>query len=107
MDGRVKTIRADRQISLVAPIKAETLACLARGCGIDPVGLAETLHRYNAACTGEPDRFFDATRTTPKSDSAGAGKTPFLAFPVVGAIAYTFARLATNADAGASERAGP
>jgi tricarballylate dehydrogenase len=95
--------------SEVAPIKAETLAGLAQACGIDAAGLAETVHRYNAACTGDPDRF-DATRCDglsadralipPKSNWARAlGKAPFLAFPIVGAIAYTFGGLATNADA--------
>jgi len=111
LDSRLLEI-ADYQRAIrseVAPVKAETLPELARACDIDSGGLIETVHRYNAACTGEPQRF-DATRcdglradsalSPPKSNWARAiSKPPFLAYPIVGAIAYTFGGLATDARA--------
>jgi tricarballylate dehydrogenase len=62
---------------------------------------------FNAAATGDPARF-DATRRDglaasaslkpPKSNWARAiVKPPFLAYPLVGAVAYTFGGLATDA----------
>ncbi len=61
---------------------------------------------YNAACTGDPARF-DATHcdglaadrrlAPPKSNWARAiSVPPFLAWPLVGAVAYTFGGLATD-----------
>jgi tricarballylate dehydrogenase len=99
-----RAIRSD-----VPPVRADTLTELARLCGIDTEGLAGTVQRYNAACTGNPDSF-DATRcdglragstlSPPKSNWARAiSKAPFLAYPIVGAIAYTFGGLATDSRA--------
>jgi tricarballylate dehydrogenase len=95
--------------SEVAPVKADTLSELAQACGIDADGLVKTVQQYNAACTGDPHAF-DATRcdglradtalVPPKSNWARAiSKPPFLAYPIVGAIAYTFGGLATDARA--------
>jgi tricarballylate dehydrogenase len=71
---------------------------------------------YNAAATGDPARF-DATRCDglaadrslqpPKSNWARAiAEPPFLAYPLIGAIAYTFGGLATDADARVMRRDG-
>lgn len=95
--------------SEVPPIKADTLAELARQAGIDADTLSATVAAYNAACIGDP-RCFDAslldglaaapTLTPPKSNWARAiGVPPFLAYPLVGAVAYTFGGLATDEHA--------
>ena len=95
--------------SEVAPARADTLAELAKLIGVDPDGLAATVANYNAACVGDP-KLFDATRLDglaaartlqpPKSNWARAIRTPpFLAYPLVGAVAYTFGGLATDARA--------
>ncbi|MEA2978257.1 MAG: tricarballylate dehydrogenase [Alphaproteobacteria bacterium] len=111
LDARVRAIpdwqRAIR--SEVPPFEAGTLAELARLIGVDGAGLARTVTAYNAACTGDPRRF-DATisdglaaspaLTPPKSNWARAiSEPPFLAWPLVGAIAYTFGGLATDTRA--------
>jgi tricarballylate dehydrogenase len=68
-----------------------------------------TVATYNAACVGDPETF-DATRCDglaagatlkpPKSNWARAIATPpFLAYPLVGAVAYTFGGLATDTEA--------
>jgi tricarballylate dehydrogenase len=92
--------------SEVAPARADTLPELAKSIGVDTGGLVETVTAYNAACTGKPDTF-DATRC----DGLAAAKSllpakshwarairvpPFLAYPLVGAVAYTFGGLATD-----------
>jgi len=92
--------------SEVAPVRADTLAELAQTIGVDPEGLAATVGAYNAACVGNPSTF-DATRRDglaaatslqpPKSNWARAiSVPPFLAYPLVGAVAYTFGGLATD-----------
>ena len=69
--------------------------------------LQETVARYNAAATGDAARF-DATRTDglaaaadlspPKSNWARPlDRPPYLAYPLIGAIAYTFGGVATDA----------
>lgn len=92
--------------SEVAPASADTLAALAKMIGVDADGLAATVADYNAACINNP-AIFDATR----KDGLAAAKTlvpsksnwaraisapPFLAYPLVGAVAYTFGGLATD-----------
>ena len=88
------------------PVSADTLAELAKSIGVDADNLALTVAAYNAACLGDPN-IFDATRCDglaaartlqpPKSNWARAiSLPPFLAFPLVGAIAYTFGGLATD-----------
>jgi tricarballylate dehydrogenase len=92
--------------SEVAPFQAETLTGLASLTGVDAAGLAATVARYNAAATGDPAKF-DATRCDglaaaagldpPKSNWARAiAEPPFLAYPLIGAVAYTFGGLATD-----------
>jgi tricarballylate dehydrogenase len=92
--------------SEVAPARAETLPELAQTIGVDAEGLVETISAYNAACTGDPDTF-DATfcdglaasqsLQPAKSHWARAIRVPpFLAYPLVGAVAYTFGGLATD-----------
>jgi len=95
--------------SEVAPVRADTLAALAKLIGVDAESLLATVAAYNAACLGDP-KTFDATRLDglaaartlqpPKSNWARAIETPpFLAYPLVGAVAYTFGGLATDARA--------
>jgi tricarballylate dehydrogenase len=108
LDGRLLAIadwqRATR--SEVPPFRADTLEELARTIGVDEKNLAATVAAYNAACTGDPDRF-DATRCDglaaaatldpPKSNWARAiVEPPFIAWPLIGAVAYTFGGLATD-----------
>ncbi len=96
-----RAIRSD-----VPPVEAGGIAELAQLIGIDAPMLAKTIADYNAACIGDPSRF-DATRLDglaaasslkpPKSNWARAiCEPPFLAYPLVGAIAYTFGGLATD-----------
>jgi tricarballylate dehydrogenase len=111
LDSRVLQIpdwqRATR--SEVAPYQAETLAELARVIGVDADGLARTVADYNDACAGDP-RTFDATicdglaatksLQPPKSNWARAiAEPPFICWPLIGAIAYTFGGLSTDARA--------
>lgn len=95
--------------SELAPVRAGSIPELAVQLGLPPEALAETVRAYNAACTGDAARF-DATRadglaTAPglvprKSNWARAlTRPPFLAWPLAGAIAYTFGGIATDADA--------
>ncbi|MCC6778114.1 MAG: FAD-binding protein [Hyphomicrobiales bacterium] len=108
LDSRVLTIdgwqRATR--SEVPPFRSETLAGLAELIEVDAHNLAATVAAYNAACSGDPARF-DATLCDglvadrrllpPKSNWARAiSVPPFLAWPLIGAVAYTFGGLATD-----------
>jgi tricarballylate dehydrogenase len=92
--------------SEMAPARADTLPELAKTIGVDAGGLVETVTAYNAACTGDPDTF-DSTfcdglaaaksLQPAKSHWARAIRVaPFVAYPLVGAIAYTFGGLATD-----------
>lgn len=92
--------------SEVPPVQAATLAELAQQIGVDADGLNSTVAAYNAACHGDPTRFdatqrdglaADASSQPPKSNWARAiVEPPFLAWPLVGAVAYTFGGLATD-----------
>jgi tricarballylate dehydrogenase len=108
LDSRLFAIadwqRATR--SEVPPFQSDTLDGLAKLIGVDATGLAATVASYNANCTGDPARF-DATRCDglaagrtlepPKSNWARAVcEPPFVAWPLVGAVAYTFGGLATD-----------
>jgi tricarballylate dehydrogenase len=95
--------------SEVPPVRAGTLAELAQLIGVDADNLVASVVAYNAACVGDPGAF-DATRCDglaasrtlqpPKSNWARAiDAPPFLAYPLVGAVAYTFGGLATDAAA--------
>jgi tricarballylate dehydrogenase len=112
ISGFERAIRSE-----VAPYRADTLEELARLAGIDGLGLAETVATYNLAATGDPAQF-DAARCDglaasalldpPKSNWARAiARQPFLAYPLVGAIAYTFGGLATNERAQVLGKDGP
>jgi tricarballylate dehydrogenase len=95
--------------SEVPPYQADTLQALAAQIGIPAGNLSETIDTFNAAATGEAAQF-DAARCDglaaahtlqpPKSNWARAiTKPPYLAYPLVGAVAYTFGGLATNEKA--------
>jgi len=108
LDSRLLAI-ADYQRAIrseVPPERADTLAGLAHRIGVDGKNLAASVAAYNTACVGDPARF-DATRcdglaaaptlAPPKSNWARAVSVPpFLAYPLVGAVAYTFGGLATD-----------
>jgi tricarballylate dehydrogenase len=108
LDSRLFGI-ADYQRAIrseVPPVRAETLVELAQRIGVDANNLAVTVAAYNAACLGDQNTF-DATRCDglaaartlkpPKSNWARAvSAPPFLAYPLVGAVAYTFGGLATD-----------
>ena len=111
LDNRVRAIpdwqRATR--SEVPPHEGGTLNELAKLIGVDADNLSATVAAYNAACNGDPQKF-DATvcdglaassaLTPPKSNWARAiAEPPFLAWPVVGAVAYTFGGLSTDSRA--------
>ena len=108
LDSRLLAIadwqRATR--SEVPPFAVRFTRGLANLIGVDADNLAATVAAYNAACTGDPARF-DATRCDglaagsllepPKSNWARAiSEPPFLAWPLIGAVAYTFGGLATD-----------
>ena len=108
LDSRLFAIadwqRATR--SEVPPFRSDTLEGLAKLIGVEAAGLAATVAAYNVACTGDASRF-DATGcdglaasntlAPPKSNWARAiSEPPFLAWPLIGAIAYTFGGLATD-----------
>ncbi len=112
IDGFERAIRSE-----VPPYRAETLEALAAQIRIPAANLRQTVDAFNAATTGDPARF-DASRCDglaaaselkpPKSNWARAiAKPPFLAYPLVGAIAYTFGGLATNARAEVLSEQGP
>jgi len=111
IDGYERAIRSE-----VPPYQAETLEGLATQTGIPPSNLRSTVDAFNAAATGDPARFdaarcdglAAATLQPPKSNWARAiAKPPYLAYPLVGAIAYTFGGLATNAKAEVLGEQGP
>jgi tricarballylate dehydrogenase len=104
IDGYERAIRSE-----VPPARANTLPELATLIGVNADNLVATVSAYNGACVGDPKQF-DATRLDglgassglmpPKSNWARAiVGPPFLAYPLVGAIAYTFGGLATDEDA--------
>ena len=112
IEGFGRAIRSE-----VPPYRAETLEDLAPRIGIPAGALRETVDAYNAAATGDVTRF-DATRCDglkaagtlkpPKSNWARPITKPlFLAYPLVGAIAYTFGGLATNEKAEVLGERGP
>ena len=101
IEGFERAIRSE-----VPPYQAETIEGLAAQIGVPAGNLRQTVERFNAAATGDA-AWFDASRCDglasaatlkpPKSNWARAiTKPPFLSYPLVGAIAYTFGGLATN-----------
>ena len=112
VDGYERAIRSE-----VPPYQAETLEELAAQIDVPAANVRGTVDAFNAAATGDPARF-DAARCDglaaagslqpPKSNWARAiAKPPYLAYPLVGAIAYTFGGLATNAKAEVLGEQGP
>src|SRR5450755_2520854 len=104
IEGFARAIRSD-----VPPYQAESLEGLAAQIGVPALNLRATIEAFNGAATGDTARF-DAARCDglatagalepPKSNWARPiTKPPFLAYPLVGAIAYTFGGLATNEKA--------
>jgi tricarballylate dehydrogenase len=81
---------------------------LAAQIGVPVGNLRQTIGTFNTAATGDASRF-DATRcdglattglTPAKSNWARPiAKPPYLAYPLVGGLAYTFGGLATNEKA--------
>jgi tricarballylate dehydrogenase len=95
--------------SEVPPYQAQTLEELAAQAGIPGRNLKETIDAFNAAASGDIARF-DAARCDglaasaelqpPKSNWARPiTRPPYLAYPLIGALAYTFGGLATNEKA--------
>jgi tricarballylate dehydrogenase len=110
--GYQRAIRSE-----VPPYQAATLAELAAQIAVPARNLEETIEAFNIAATGDVARF-DATRCDglaasaelqpPKSNWARPiTKPPFLAYPLVGAVAYTFGGLATNEKAEVLSDNGP
>jgi tricarballylate dehydrogenase len=103
IDGYARAVRSE-----VPPFQAATLRDLAAQIGIPARQLKETVDAFNAAATGDVARF-DATRcdglstsgiAPPKSNWARPiAEPPYLAYPLVGAVAYTFGGLATDTRA--------
>jgi tricarballylate dehydrogenase len=112
IEGFGRAIRSN-----VPPYRADSVDGLAAQIGVPADNLKATIDAFNAAATGDPARF-DATRCDglasagalkpPKSNWARpVTKPPFLAYPLVGAIAYTFGGLATNEKAEVLCQQGP
>ena len=112
IEGFERAIRSD-----VPPYQSESLENLAAQIGVPAGSLRATVDTFNAAATGDVARF-DAARcdglaaaghlTPPKSNWARAiAKPPFLAYPLIGAVAYTFGGLATNEKAEVLGERGP
>jgi tricarballylate dehydrogenase len=112
IDGFERAIRSE-----VPPYRSPSLEGLAAQIGVPADNLRETVDAFNAAATGDAQRF-DATRCDglaaastlkpPKSNWARPiTKPPYLAYPLAGGLAYTFGGLATNAKAEVLGKAGP
>jgi tricarballylate dehydrogenase len=112
IEGFGRAIRSN-----VPPYRADSVDGLAAQIGVPADNLRATIDAFNAAATGDPARF-DATRCDglasagalkpPKSNWARPiTKPPFLAYPLVGAIVYTFGGLATNEKAKVLCQQGP
>jgi tricarballylate dehydrogenase len=112
ISGYERAIRSE-----MPPVQAETLEELAAQIGIPPRNLRETVDAYNAAAAGDVAKF-DATQCDglaatgqlkpPKSNWARPiTESPFLAYPLIGAVAYTFGGLATNEKAEVLDGGGP
>src|SRR5712664_1245317 len=110
--GYQRAIRSE-----VPPYQSGSLEDLAAQIGIPAGNLRKTVDAFNAAATGDVAQF-DATRcdglaaadalNPPKSSWARPiTKPPYLAYPLVGAVAYTFGGLATNEKAEVVTERGP
>jgi tricarballylate dehydrogenase len=111
IEGHNRAIRSD-----VPPYRSETIDGLAAQIGVPAANLRQTINAFNAAATGDVSRF-DATRcdglattglTPAKSNWARPiARPPYLAYPLVGSLAYTFGGLATNEKAEVLGDGGP
>ena len=112
IEGFARAIRSE-----VPPYQAGSIEELAAMTKISARALRKTIEDFNAAASGDAARF-DATRcdglaasaalSPPKSNWARAiSRPPFLAYPLVGGIAYTFGGLATNERAEVLGEQGP
>ena len=112
IEGFERAIRSE-----VPPYQSPSIEGLAAQAGIPASSLRATIEVFNAAAAGDAARF-DPTRCDglaaaetlqpPKSNWARPlTKPPFLAYPLVGAIAYTFGGLATNERAEVLGERGP
>ena len=112
IEGFERTIRSE-----VPPYQSPSLEGLGAQIGVPAGNLRETVDTFNAAATGDSKRF-DPTRCDglaaastlkpPKSNWARPiTKPPYMAYPLVGGVAYTFGGLATNAKAEVLGKAGP
>lgn len=110
--GYQRAIRSE-----VPPFKSQSLGGLAEQIGIPARNLRETVGAFNEAATGDVEQF-DATRCDglaankglqpPKSNWARPiTRPPYLAYPLIGAIAYTFGGVATNEKAEVLSEQGP
>ena len=112
ISGFERAIRSE-----VAPFRADTLHELAALAGIDSAGLTRrsphSIRPRPAIPRGSTPARCDglaasASLEPPKSNWARAiEKPPFLAYPLIGAVAYTFGGLATDARARVLGRDGP
>jgi tricarballylate dehydrogenase len=110
IEGYQRAIRSE-----VPPYQAEALDALAALIGVPADALTKTVAAFNAAATGDATKF-DATRcdalatdglSPPKSNWAQPiTRPPFLAYPLVGAVAYTFGGVAVNDKAEVLGRTG-
>jgi tricarballylate dehydrogenase len=107
-----RAIRSD-----VPPFQSDTIEGLAAQLNLPADALQRTVNVFNAAANGDVSQF-DATRcdglaaeptlTPPKSNWARPlNSPPYLAYPLVGAIAYTFGGLSTNTKAEVLSGQGP
>ena len=111
IEGYQRAIRSE-----VPPWQAATIDALAAMIDVPAGALNKTVEAFNDAAAGDAGRF-DATRcdglatsglTPPKSNWARPiTRAPFIAYPLVGAIAYTFGGVATNERAEVCGAAGP
>jgi tricarballylate dehydrogenase len=104
IDGYQRAICTDQP-----PIVAGTIAELGAALGIDAAALARTVAQYNAAVPADASDFI-ATRVDGLMSHAGLNppksnwarrieRGPFIGYPIVCAICYTFGGLETDADA--------
>lgn len=96
-----KSIRTDQP-----PLQADSIAGLARACGISVEGLQRTVDAYNAACgQGEfvalkPDGLATRGLEPVKSNWARPiDQGPYLAYPIIAGICFTYGGIKTNSSA--------
>jgi tricarballylate dehydrogenase len=103
--------------SEVPPFEASSIPELAAVIGVPEGPLQETIARYNSSTIGDGS-LFDASRADGLASASDLrppkcnwcrplNRPPYLAYPLVGAIAYTFGGVATDAQARVLGRNGP